>query len=102
MTSDTINEHSLPGTWISGDQALALMTAYEDFKARMEYSPREKNLANYQVAFFEEQNVISITFMAKRSPEEKWVHSGKSSFGRDIEYEIDKRSGKLLRWSFFR
>ena len=87
---------------ISGERLKAFQTAFESLLRRDDFAPHEKRLENYRVSFSETAAEIEVTFVAKRSPDEAGIHSGRSKFGQDIQFNINKMDYSVVRVSLFR
>lgn len=73
----------------------SILAAYEDF-AKFGY-----NIANFTVDI-NVSNDIKVTFTPKLHPEEGHVLGGKTKYGREVSYVIDKSTGKVINKSFAR
>ena len=73
----------------------SILAAYEDF-AKFGY-----DIANFTVDIDVSKDV-KVTFTPKRHPDEGHILGGKTKFGREVSYIMDKSTGNLIKKSFAR
>tara|TARA_R110002126_G_scaffold212488_1_gene359096 strand:- start:2090 stop:2443 length:354 start_codon:yes stop_codon:yes gene_type:complete len=80
---------------IDGIVMLGINSAYEDFE-KFGYE-----IANFTVIINASEN-LTVTFVPKFSPEEGHTLGGKTKYGRQVSYIIDKSTGSIVTKSFAR
>ncbi|WP_152663032.1 hypothetical protein [Arsukibacterium ikkense] len=80
---------------LDGDVILGINSAYEDFK-KFGYE-----IANFTV-IISASEILTVTFVPKFHPEEGHTLGGKTKYGRQVSYSIDRSTGSIITKNFAR
>lgn len=88
---------------VSGEQAKALVIAYEALKQIPDLATSKKKLENYSVEITQNSNTISIYFIPKYESNKPGFVTvgGESKYGREVKYEIRRKDFKIMKRLFF-